>query len=381
MLHEGNEIQESLVHRENGMGPRLTCILVSWAVAVSSWRVHAAEIVTIAGTGVAGFSGDGGPALKAGLNQPFGLEIAPDHALYFCDYSNHAVRRIDLSTGLITSVAGTAGKPGYAGDGGPATQAMLHEPHEIRFDRDGNFFLSDTSSHAVRRVDAKTGVITTVAGTGKPGFSGDAGPATKALLDLPIAVSLDSQTGLFICDIKNHRIRRMDFGSGVISTFAGSGERKSFVDGSPVAGTALNGPRSLALDANNDVIIALREGNAVYRLKRKSMTLHHVAGAGKQGYAGDGKDARQALLSGPKGLAVDRDGNILLCDTENNVIRIIDQSTGNIETLIGDGHSGDGPDGEPRGCQLNRPHGIFVDHHGVIYIGDSGNNKVRKFVR
>ena len=277
-------------------------------MAILPWQLYGAEVVTIAGTGVAGFSGDGGHALKAGLNQPFGLEIAPDEALYFCDYSNHVVRRIDLLTGSISTVAGTGTKSGYAGDGGPATQAMLHEPHEIRFDRDGNYFLSDDQFPPRRSPRRRTrrGVISTVAGTGKPGFSGDGGPADQAhWLDLPIAVSLDSQSGLFICDIKNHRIRRVDFGSGVISTFAGNGEKKSFVDGSPVAGTALNGPRSLALDANQDVVIVLREGNAVYRLKRKTMTLHHLAGTGKQGYAGDGKDARQALLAGPKGLAVD----------------------------------------------------------------------------
>lgn len=358
-----------------------TCLVATTSLTTSTWHVSAAEIVTIAGSGADEFSGDGGPALKAGLSNPFGLEIAPNGKLYFCDYTNHAVRQIDLKSGVINTVAGTGRKSGYDGDGGPATKALLHDPHEIRFDRDGNFYVSDTGSHAVRKIDAKSGVITTIAGTGKPGFSGDGGPATKALLDLPISVLLDSQSGLFVCDIKNHRIRRLDFGSGSISTFAGTGERKPLADGSPVAGTALNGPRSLALDANGNLVIVLREGNSVYRLNRKSMTLHHLAGTGKQGYAGDGNDARQALLAGPKGVTVDRDGNILLCDTENHVIRIVDRSTGNIETLIGDGHAGDGPDGDPRRCQLNRPHGIFVDEKGVIYIGDSGNHKVRKLVR
>lgn len=360
---------------------RLTCLLTGSVLALFSWQVDAAEIVTIAGTGIAEFSGDGGPGLKAGLSEPFGLEIGPDGKLYFCDFSNHSVRRLDLATGIISTVAGIGRKFGYEGDGGPATKALLHEPHEIRFDHDGNFFLSDTSSHAVRRVDGKTGVITTVAGTGKPGFSGDGGPATKALLDLPISVAMDSEAGLFICDIKNHRIRHVDFGSGLISTFAGTGERKSLFDGSPVAGAALNGPRSLTLDANRDLVIVLREGNAVYRLRRETMTFQHLAGTGQQGYAGDGNDARQARLAGPKGLAVDRLGNILLCDTENHVIRMIERSTGHITTLIGDGRAGDGPEGEPLRCRLNRPHGIFVASDGAIYIGDSGNNKVRRFVR
>lgn len=342
--------------------------------------VTAAEIVTIAGTGADQHSGDGGPALKAGLSQPFGLEIAPDGMLYFCDFGNHVVRRIDLVTNVIATVAGTGRKPGYSGDGGPATGSQLHEPHEIRFDRDGNYYLSDTSSHVVRKVDAKTKLISTVAGTGKNGFAGDLGPATKAQLDLPIAVTLDSDSGLFLCDIKNHRIRRVDFGSGIITTFAGTGEKKAVTDGSPVAGTALNGPRSMAVDANQNLIVVLREGNAVYRIDRKPMTVHHLAGTGKQGFDGDGSDARQAHLAGPKGLAIDGEGNILLCDTENHVIRVIRKTSGVIETLVGDGRSGDGPDGQPRQCRLNRPHGIFVGRDGTIYIGDSGNHKVRKLV-
>lgn len=365
-------------------------VCLAWLIVIigmwTATTLPAAEIVTIAGTGTEAYSGDGGPAIQAGLNQPFGLEIAPDGALYFCDYGNHAVRRIDLRSGTITTVAGTGKKPGYAGDAGPATSAMLHEPHELRFDNKGNYFISDTNSHAIRRVDGKTGTISTVAGSGKPGFAGDGGPAASALLDLPIAVSLDAGTGLLICDIKNHRIRRVEFtgsstGTGTISTFAGTGERKGITDGSPVAGAALNGPRSIAVASNGDLLVVLREGNALYRIDRKAMTLHHVAGTGKQGLAGDGGDARQALLNGPKGIAIDRQGHILLCDTENHAIRIIDQASGKIDTLVGDGKLGDGPDGNPRQCRLNRPHGIFVDRDGIIYIGDSGNHKVRKLIR
>lgn len=360
---------------------RQVVVLFGCVLAILSGQSSAAEVVTIAGTGTDEYSGDGGPALKAGLSQPFGLEIAPDGMLYFCDFTNHVVRRIDLTSGTIATVAGTGRKSGYSGDGQPATKALMHEPHEIRFDRNGNFYVSDTSSHAIRRVDAKTGLIATVAGTGKPGFSGDGGPATNGQFDLPISVFLDAETGLFICDIKNHRVRRVDFGTGKISTFAGTGEKKGIVDGAAVAGASLNGPRSLALDANQNLVIVLREGNAVYRLVRKDMTLHHLAGTGKQGFAGDGGDARQAPLAGPKGLAVDRDGNILLCDTENHAIRIIHHATGKIETLVGDGKAGDGPDGDPRQCRLKRPHGVFIDSSGVIYIGDSGNNKIRKYVR
>jgi sugar lactone lactonase YvrE len=341
----------------------------------------AAEIVTIAGTGKEGYSGDGGPALKADLNQPFGIEFAPDGSLYFCDFLNHIVRRIDSKTNTISTVAGTGQKTGHTGDGGPATQALLHEPHELRFDRQGNYYVTDTKSNAIRRVDAKTGIITTVAGTSIAGFSGDGGPATKAQLDLPIAVSLDGESGLLICDIKNHRVRKVDFASGNISTLAGTGERKEATDGGSLSNTPVFGPRSLAVEGNGNLVLILREGNAVYRIDRKSMTIHRLAGTGKQGFSGDGGDARKAMLAGPKGVAVDKGGNILLCDTENHAIRILHKSTGTIDTLIGDAKQGDGPDGDPRKCRLNRPHGIFIDREGAIYIGDSGNHKIRKFVR
>ncbi len=347
-------------------------------VLVFSSPVLAAEIVTIAGTGKDEFSGDGGPALKAGLGQPFGLEIGPDGALYFCEYSNHIIRRLDLKANTVETVAGTGRKSGYAGDGGPATKGLMNQPHELRFDAAGNYYISDMLGQAIRRVDAKTGLITSVAGTGKAGFSGDGGPATSALFDLPISIILDQSNGLLICDIKNHRVRRVDLRTGIVSTFAGTGEKRGTPDGAPLAGTPLNGPRTLAVEADGNVIVVLREGNAVYRIDLKTKTLHHLAGTGKSGYSGDGGDAKKAQLAGPKGVAIDREGNILLCDTENHSIRIIRKATGVMETLVGDGKAGDGPEGDPKKCRLKRPHGIFVDRAGNIYIGDSDNNKVRK---
>ena len=340
-----------------------------------------AEIVTIAGTGQDGYSGDGGPATNASLSQPFGIEFGPDGNLYFCDFSNHCVRRIDQATQIITTVAGTGRQSGHGGDGGPATKALFHEPHEVRFDRAGNFYVSDTKGHFVRRIDGKTNVITSVAGTGTAGFSGDGGPAAKAELNLPISILLEPDGSILICDIKNNRIRQIDASSGLISTVAGTGEGKPVIDGSRLLETPIYGPRSLAVDPIHDLILILREGNSVYRINTKTQTLHHIAGTGKQGYSGDGGDARLALFGGPKGVAVDKQGNVLICDTENHVIRIIDWSTGKIDTLIGNGQAGDGPDGDLRRCQLNRPHGIFVNADGAIYIGDSGNHKIRKVIR
>ncbi len=339
----------------------------------------AGEVVTIAGTGKAEYAGDGGPATAAGVGGPFGLVIGPDGALYICETTNHVIRRWDPQTHRLSTVAGS-GKKGYAGDGGPATSAKLNEPYEIRFDKAGNLFFVEMQNHLVRRVDAETGVISTVAGTGEQGFSGDGGPATQASLNHPHSIALDDSGNLYICDIGNHRVRRVNLKSGGIETFAGTGQRKPTPDGARLKGTPLNGPRALDYDPqSNQLVLALREGNAVYRIDLKSETLHHIAGTGKQGYAGDGGPAKQAVLSGPKGVALGPGGDLFLADTESHTIRVIRHKSGLIETVVGDGKKGDGPDGDPRRCRLNRPHGIFVDSGGTVYIGDSSNNKVRRF--
>ncbi|MCH7685783.1 MAG: hypothetical protein IH899_03725 [Planctomycetes bacterium] len=341
--------------------------------------IRAADVKTIAGTGKQGFTGDGGPAVKAGVGEPFGLVIGPDGALYVCETTNHVVRRVDLKTGRISTVAGS-GKKGYAGDGGPATTALLNQPYEVRFDAAGNMFFVEMRNHLVRRVDAKTGVISTVAGNGTRGFSGDGGPAITAQLSSPHSIALDNAGNVYICDIGNHRVRKVDSETGIITTFAGTGEKKPTPDGASLSGTPLNGPRALDFDGTGSLYLALREGNAVYRIDLKTRTLHHLAGTGKKGYAGDGGNAKQALLSGPKGIALGPNGDIYLADTESHTIRVIRRKTGTIHTLVGDGRLGDGPNGNPLKCRLARPHGVYVDTAGNVYIGDSSNHRVRKLV-
>lgn len=336
----------------------------------------AAEVVTIAGNGTHPLTGDGGPATRAGIGGPFGVVIGPDGALYICETENHAVRRVDLKTGVITTVAGS-GKEGYSGDGGPATNATCREPYEIRFDKPGNMYFVEMRNHIVRKVAHDTGVISTIAGTGKSGFSGDGGPATAAQLNVPHSIALDSEGNVYIADIGNHRVRIVDAKSGQIRTLSGTGKKEQTPDGAPFNNTPLNGPRTLDFDGQHTLYLALREGNAVYTLNLKRQTVHHLAGTGKSGYSGDGGPARQAQLAGPKGIALGPQGDIYLCDTESHTIRVIRAATGIIETLVGDGKAGDGPDGEPKKCRLNRPHGVFVDAKGLVYIGDSSNNKVR----
>ncbi|MFN0053962.1 MAG: hypothetical protein ACKV0T_17425 [Planctomycetales bacterium] len=353
---------------------------VTFVAGVGVWRdVAAGEVRTIAGNGREEFTGDGGPGTAAGVSGPFGVTQGPDGALYVCEIGNHCIRRLDERTGLISTVAG-CGKKGYAGDGGPATQALCNEPYEVRFDAAGNMFFVEMMNHLVRRVDAKTGRISTVAGSGEAGFSGDGGDATKARLKSPHSIALDAEGNIYIADIANHRVRRVSARSGIIETVAGTGERAKAPDGAPIAGTALDGPRALDFDPQGRAVLALREGNAVYWLDWKANRLTHLAGTGVQGFTGDGGPARLAQVAGPKGIAVGPEGDIYLADTESHTIRVIRTKSGTMETLVGDGRQGDGPDGPPRQCRLDRPHGVYVDRQGNVYIGDSSNHKVRKLI-
>lgn len=333
------------------------------------------SISNFAGTGVKGFSGDGGPATEAQLSFPTGIARGPDGALYVCDTLNHRIRKVTRD-GKISIVAGT-GNPGWSGDGGPATAAKLHEPYEVRFDSTGNIFWVERLSHSVRKYDAKTGIITTIAGTGTAGFSGDDGPATRAQLNEPHSIGFDKSGNLYICDVRNHRIRKVDMKNGKISTFAGTGEKKPTPDGAVASTAPLNGPRALDFDGSGNLWVALREGNAVYRIDARSGTVHHVAGTGKKGFTGNGGPAKDAELSGPKGLAVGPQGNVFLADTESHSIRMLDVANGTIKLIAGTGVRGDGQEHDPLACQLARPHGVFVDKDGSIFIGDSDANRVR----
>src|SRR6266511_2467167 len=240
-------------------------ICATFILAVNrSGAAAARQIATFVGIGQAGYSGDNGAAGKAQLNNPYGITRGPDGALYICDMENHRIRKVSRD-GNITTVAGT-GKPGYSGDGGPALQAELNEPYEVRFDKAGDMFFVEMRNHIVRRVDGQTKFISTVAGSGKEGFSGDGGPATKAELRQPHSIQFDGRGDLYICDIGNHRICRVDLKTGIISTFAGTGERLATPDGVKFANASLNGPRAIDFDKDGNLWLALREGNAIYRL-------------------------------------------------------------------------------------------------------------------
>ena len=343
---------------------RAVFILMSSARA----RVAGPAVSTLIGTGSPGYS-------DREVNNPYGLTIGPEGGLYFCDLDNQRIRRLDLRTRQTNTIAGN-GQRAYSGDGGPAVGASLNMPHEIQFDSAGNLYIAERDNHVVRKVHATTRVISTIAGTGEPGFSGDGGPATRAQLRQPHSIAVDSKGRLLICDVGNHRIRQVDLFTGGIETLGGTGERQPTPDGAVVKRAPLNGPRTIAVAPDGTLYLALREGNAIYRLAPDTGTVHHVAGTGEPGYSGDGGPARTARFGGPKGLALAR-GNLYVADTENHVVRRIELGTGIITTVLGTGQPGDGPEPDPLRCRLSRPHGVFVDADGTLYVGDSEAHRIR----
>jgi streptogramin lyase len=313
------------------------------------------------------------------VGDPFGVEVGSDQALYITEVRHHRVRRLDLKSGRLTTVAG-CGEKGYSGDGGPATAARLNEPYEVRFDAEGNFYFVEMMNHLVRKVDAKSGIITTIAGTGKAGYSGDGGPATQATFQQPHSIALDDRHGLLIADIGNHRIRRVDLKTGIVTSIAGNGEKKLPVAGNRAVDAPVLGPRALYF-FRGELWVALREGHSVWRLGRDDGCWQHVAGTGKKGFTGDGGPATKATFDGPKGIALDQQGNLYIVDTENQAIRRVEAKTGTITTIAGGGPSqrgGAGDGGSATAAQLDRPHGICVAPDGTVYIGDTLNHRVRR---
>jgi sugar lactone lactonase YvrE len=344
-------------------------------VATASLAKPNPRISTIIGTGQPGMAADGKVAATAKLNNPFGVVIGPDKALYWADYAGNRVLKLDLGSRRVSVIAGT-GEKGHAGDGGPAKQAVLSTPHEVRFDRAGDMFIAERDANVVRHVNMKSGTISTVAGTGVRGFSGDGGPATSAQLAQPHSIALDRNDNLYICDILNNRIRLRDPGTGIISTFAGTGEAAATPDEAPIAGTPLLAPRSVDISPDGLLYLVLREGNKVFVIDPARRVMKRVAGTGKLGYSGDDGPAIDAEFRGPKGISYSPAGELYVADTENHVIRRISLATGIVSTVAGTGTRGDGPDGDPLKCALNRPHGVYA-HGSFLYIGDAENNRIR----
>jgi streptogramin lyase len=339
-------------------------------------------IETIVGTGKPGYSGDGGPALKAQLNQPFHCDLDADGNVYIAEAFNHCVRKVDRKTGNISTGVGS-GVKGYDGDEGPATKAKLNEVYAVAVDTNGDLYVVDRLNAVIRKVDGKTGIISTVAGTGKQGFSGDGGKATEATMREPNDCCLDGKGGLLIADVSDWRIRRLDLKTGVLTTFAGVGKPKEKVnrsqigDGGPASKAVIVGARAVCVDGKGNTYICEREGNAIRRVDDKGIITTH-AGTGAGGYGGDNSDALRATFRGPKGIRCDRQGNLFVVDTENHAIRRIDAKSQVITTVAGGRQGGEGDGAAATLAGLDRPHGCVIAADGVLFIADSGNHRVRR---
>jgi DNA-binding beta-propeller fold protein YncE len=320
-------------------------------------------VSVVAGTGAQGYSGDGSPALDARLNNPFDLAFLPGGGLVFSDTFNHCIRRIDAVSGIISTICGTGGR-GFAGDGGVATRAQLNEPYGVVVDRSGRVFFADRKNQRVRVIDT-TGIITTLAGGGTGQTSGDGGPADTAGLVEPNGLALSpDQTKLFIADVAGHRVRVVDLAAGTIATFAGTGEARHDGDGGPAVNASVFGARAVAFAPDGSLYVMERQGSCIRRVR--DGIIETVAGTGARGYAGDGGDAGLAVFDAPKEMAVDPAGNVYVVDTENHAIRQIDVRTWIVTTIA----SG-----------LARPHGALVAPDGSVLVGDSEHHQVRRLVR
>ncbi|MGP8217623.1 MAG: T9SS type A sorting domain-containing protein [Bacteroidia bacterium] len=347
----------------------LTTIVLFSTIVVT----YAQNITTVAGDGTGGYSGNGGSATAAEIMNPQGVATDSQGNIYIADPGNNVIRKVDLA-GNITTVAGN-NAAGYTGDGGAATAAELHGATNVKVDASGNIYIGDYYNNCIRKVNT-SGIISTVVGNGIPGYSGDGGQATAAEIDRPHDIAIDASGDLYIVDVNNSCIRKVNT-SGIISTFAGNGIGGYSGDGGQATAAELDVPLSVALDASGNLYITDKFNNAIRKVNTSGV-ISTFAGNGTAGYNGDGIQATSAEINAPWGIALDAAGNVYIGDDLNNRIRKINTS-GTITTIAGNGtpgYSGDG--GVATVAKIDNPLGVAVDASGSVYIGDYSNFRVRK---
>jgi sugar lactone lactonase YvrE len=362
----------------------LTVILTGCSSTPAS--VSYGTISTIAGAGKIGFSGNGGLATAALLWDPTCVALDPASNLYIGDLSNYDVREV-ATTGIITSYAGTTKVAGYSGDNGPANAAQMYGPAACATDPSGNLYLADIANNVIRKVSIDTGIITTVAGNGvnagspQGTFSGDGGSAPLAGINHPDGIAVDEAGNLYIADTGNQRVRMVSAATGIITTIAGTGVHGYSGDGGPATKAELYNPEGLAVDPAGNVYIAEQANNVIRKITVATGILSTIAGTpgSLESFGGDGELATKALFDSPSEVALDGAGNVYVADSGNQRVRKITVSTGIIQTVVGNGtHSFTGDGGPATSAGLFGPQGITFDSKGAMYIADYDNNSVRK---
>jgi sugar lactone lactonase YvrE len=348
------------------LGIGLAVIAIAATAATGASGVSGSDrITTIAGSGSAKSLGDGGPATEAQLFGPEQVAVDAQRNVYIADMQNNRVRKV-TPEGTISTFAGT-GKLGALGDGGPATSASLYYPSGVAVDAQGNVYIADRNHARVRKV-TPDGKISTIAGTGQVGpFKGDGGPATSATLSNPWSVAVDGQGNLYVADTSNQRVRKVS-AVGTITTIAGTGTQGFSGDGGPATSARLHNPYGVAVDRQGNVYIADSENHRVRKVSGGTITT--IAGTGSRGYSGEGGAATSAQLNWPWRVAVDGQGDVYIADSQNSRVRKV--SAGKITTVAGTGKQGYSGDGGPASsAQVGYPNGVAVDGQGSLYITDA----------
>ena len=371
-------LRTGVVVLQDANGNVLGSTLLAGSARGSLAVLEPGRIDTLAGDLEWVYRGDGVPATQAPIFLPTGVAVDLAGDLYLSDSSNNRLRRVDVKTGLISTVAGN-GSPGFSGNGGPATQAMVSAPAGLALDGAGDIYFADSGNHCVRRVDAFTGIITTFAGVcGTKGYAGDGGAAASATLSLPQGIAFDSANNLYLADTGNNVVRMVGAGTGIIRTLAGTGAPGYNGDNQPAAAAQLNSPWNVAIGADNSIYVADFNNNRI-RAINPAGTISTVAGSGTRGFAGDGAGAAAAELNAPAAIAIDPAGNLYIADSGNNRVRKVSAATGEIATIAGtQGEQFAGDGGPANMASLYGPYALFFDSNGDLLIADMFHNRVRR---